>query len=923
MYKYFMKQNKILIIVLLTIIFLFLMPYEVNAYSGGDGTCDCGNGSIPLGGNDTDACVDCSAALNDNTNCANQVNYVGTVQISNYTGTCIDNPANFSNKIFDCQGHTIDGDDSDVDYGIFLSGKSGNIIKNCVVTDFFYGIYLNSSSNNNITNNTANSNNETGLLLYQSNNNNITSNTFENNSQTCSDPANLTYGAGNCGAIHLLNATTNIFTDNNITNNYRHGIFFNDTNSTGNKINTNTICLNNQSGGDYYDVYNENPTTAGDNNTFCTAYNYYDDGENSSHPMTYSCFVNFTITLNSPANNSITSNATPTFNFTTAGDTDTYSCELFINNTGHGTTTANNNTATTITSNQSLANGIYIWNITCSVCGNINSSESRILTINDTTSPTIEITYPSSNSIVNNYIINGTSTDENLNYTNISIKQGNTIINSTINTSANWSVSLYVSDGTYNITATAYDKAGNENSTININITIDTTPPQIGNASATPSADRGQSITLTVDDATDENLNTSKVIAQITDPNNEITNHTMSYSSGNTYSYTFISNKIGLYSYTFFAFDTADNSNSSSGTTTLVTSSGGGGGSGGSGGSGGGGAVSSGDKLNYNLTYLTDLCAGENITIKFPYSDFGVFLDGKRIGYTDRNGKITFITTEGKHLLVFIHIGNRQEYNISVKNCIKAFCGDKICSEGENETCPSDCVFDVVQSIAIVLSPQKVFKGREFTIIIIDDKNHVVEDATVIYGNQTKTTDKNGKATFTGFLGMRDITATKGNLTASSQITDIYSEPIDNIINKINNSLNCCFFSFGCGIVFIFCWYWWLLLSVIIIVLGVIYKFWLKQQDKYHIEQIFKEIKQEQKPKEKEDKRARARAKDKKAKAKKIKKEKIKQEQKPKEKEDKRARARAKKDKKRKNKTRAKKDKKRKNKILKQTNKNR
>jgi len=130
MYKYFMKQNKILIIVLLTIMFLFLMPYEVNAYSGGGGTCDCGNGSILLGGNDTDACVDCSAALNDNTNCANQVNYVGTVQISNHTGICINNPANFSNKIFDCQGHTIDGDDSGSDYGIYLYGKSGNIIKN-------------------------------------------------------------------------------------------------------------------------------------------------------------------------------------------------------------------------------------------------------------------------------------------------------------------------------------------------------------------------------------------------------------------------------------------------------------------------------------------------------------------------------------------------------------------------------------------------------------------------------------------------------------------------------------------------------------------------------------------------------------------------------------------------------------------------
>ena len=512
-------------IVVFAVFLIFLASGNVFAYNiEGNGNCNCGN------------CGDCTDALNDNANCNSKVKL--NQNITDVVGTCINNPANFNNKIFDCQGHTIEGDGSGYDQGIFLDSRQNNTIKNCIIRNFSYGIYLNSSSNNTLTNNTANSNNY-GILLHSSSNNTLTNNTANSNNQ--------------------------------------HGIQI--ASGSNNKINTNTICLNNQSGGDYYDVYNEGSTTTGDDNTFCTAYNYYfDDGENSSHPMTYSCYiVNFTITLNSPANNSITSNTTPTFNFTTTGDTDTYSCELFINNTGHGTTTANNNTATTITSNQSLANGIYIWNITCSVCGNINSSESRILTINDTTSPTIEITYPSSNSIVNNYIINGTSTDENLNYTNytnISIKQGNTIINSTINTSANWSVSLYVSNGTYNITATAYDKAENENSTINTNITIDTTPPQIGNASATLSSNIGQPITLTVD-ATDENLNTSKVIAQITDPNNEITNHTMSYSSGNTYSYTFISNKIGLYSYTFFAFDTANNSNLISDTTTLVTSSGG------------------------------------------------------------------------------------------------------------------------------------------------------------------------------------------------------------------------------------------------------------------------------------------------------------------------------------------------------------
>ena len=69
-----------------------------------------------------------------------------TADITNHTGICINNPANFSNKIFDCQGNTIDGDDSGSDYGIYLNGKSGNMIKNCVVTHFTYGIYLDNTS---------------------------------------------------------------------------------------------------------------------------------------------------------------------------------------------------------------------------------------------------------------------------------------------------------------------------------------------------------------------------------------------------------------------------------------------------------------------------------------------------------------------------------------------------------------------------------------------------------------------------------------------------------------------------------------------------------------------------------------------------------------------------------------------------------
>ncbi|MEM2918922.1 MAG: hypothetical protein QXY62_05435, partial [Candidatus Altiarchaeota archaeon] len=59
------------------------------------------------------SCDGCTAALNDNIGCPLGVNL--TADITNHAGTCINNPENFSNKIFDCQGHTIDGDDSGED----------------------------------------------------------------------------------------------------------------------------------------------------------------------------------------------------------------------------------------------------------------------------------------------------------------------------------------------------------------------------------------------------------------------------------------------------------------------------------------------------------------------------------------------------------------------------------------------------------------------------------------------------------------------------------------------------------------------------------------------------------------------------------------------------------------------------------------
>jgi len=95
------------------------------------------------------------------------------------------------------------------------------------------------------------------------------------------------------------------------------------------------------------------------------------------------------ITLNSPVNEYNTTDTTPDFNFTAISDINsTFTCELFINDTGYGTVTANNNTPTTITANTSLSDGKYVWYINCTDANGTVKSSERNITI-DTTAPSI------------------------------------------------------------------------------------------------------------------------------------------------------------------------------------------------------------------------------------------------------------------------------------------------------------------------------------------------------------------------------------------------------------------------------------------------------------------------------------------------------------------------------------------------------
>ncbi|CEG12559.1 hypothetical protein MSIBF_A2470001 [groundwater metagenome] len=126
------------------------------------------------------SCGECSYKLS-HPSCS-QVNL--TANIINQSGNCINDPLNFNNKIFDCQGNIIGrnvGEEKKESYGIDLHGKQNNTIKNCIITGFYYGIYLSSSSSNILTNNTANLNRGDGISLYSSSNNILTNNTANNN----------------------------------------------------------------------------------------------------------------------------------------------------------------------------------------------------------------------------------------------------------------------------------------------------------------------------------------------------------------------------------------------------------------------------------------------------------------------------------------------------------------------------------------------------------------------------------------------------------------------------------------------------------------------------------------------------------------------------------------------------------------------
>jgi parallel beta-helix repeat protein len=124
-----------------------------------------------------------------------------TTDISNHEGGCIALLLEESNVVFDCNGHTIDGDGLAIDpeAGIAMMHGSGNTIRNCTVSDFSEGILLWDATSHVVTGNTLTSN-DTGIELHWSDSNDVNNNTI----------------TGNYNGIQISNANNNAIDANTV-----------------------------------------------------------------------------------------------------------------------------------------------------------------------------------------------------------------------------------------------------------------------------------------------------------------------------------------------------------------------------------------------------------------------------------------------------------------------------------------------------------------------------------------------------------------------------------------------------------------------------------------------------------------------------------------------------------------------------------
>ncbi|WP_162605085.1 Ig-like domain-containing protein [Geomonas oryzae] len=179
-----------------------------------------------------------------------------------------------------------------------------------------------------------------------------------------------------------------------------------------------------------------------------------------------------TVSLTSPGNN-ITVNGTVSIAANATDNVGVSRVEFYLNNALLGAT----NMAPYAYSwnTQSIANGVY--NVTAKAydsAGNVGLSQVVTVNVsNDVTAPVVTLTSPAGGSTVSGTVSLTASATDNVGVSKVEFYQNNALIgtSSTAPYSLSWNTAL-VANGTYTITAKAYDAAGNVGASQSASVTV-------------------------------------------------------------------------------------------------------------------------------------------------------------------------------------------------------------------------------------------------------------------------------------------------------------------------------------------------------------------------------------------------------------------------------------------------------------------
>lgn len=222
-----------------------------------------------------------------------------------------------SDVVFDGAGHIIDGVDNALTIGVYVHNSSVALtnvtVKNLNVTDWYYGIFYNTSTNGNITDNTASSNSYGIYLVSFSNSNTLRGNTassntvvgihldsYSNSNTLRGNTASLNTGPG----ILLVSSNNNILSSNSASlNGYGIYLIF----SSNNNLRSNTASLNTIDGIHLVSSSNNNLSS---NTASSNSYGIYLSSSSNSNTLrsNTASLNNYGIYLSSSGSNDLRSN---------------------------------------------------------------------------------------------------------------------------------------------------------------------------------------------------------------------------------------------------------------------------------------------------------------------------------------------------------------------------------------------------------------------------------------------------------------------------------------------------------------------------------------------------------------------------------------------------------------------------------------